>query len=159
MRERCEIARRADRAASRHDGQHAAVEAFEQQLDGLDPRSGVAFRERVRAKQHRGAHDLVGVRLPHAAGVRAQQPQLQLLGQLLGDRAVDEAAEAGVDAVGVLAASVRGALDELAGGEHLLPRRVCERRRRASTATAQTSATVRSSPVRPIAVRCATKRV
>ena len=133
MRERREIARRADRAAARHDRQHAAVEALEQQLDRLDARAGVALRERVRAQQHRRAHDLVRVRLPDAARVRAQQPQLQLLGQLLGDRAVDEAAEAGVDAVRVLARSVRSALDELARRAHL--RRA--RRRRARPARAR----------------------
>ena len=127
MRERREVARRADRAAARHDGQHAAVEAVEQQLDRLDARAGVSLRERVRAQQHRRADDLVGVRLADAAGVRAQQPQLQLPRQLLGDRAVDEAAEAGVDAVGVLARAVRGALDELAGRPHLLARRVGQR--------------------------------
>ena len=95
-------------------GQHAAVEALDQQLDRLDPRARVALRERVRAQQHRRAHDLVRVRLADAARVAAQQAELQLLGQLLGNRLRDEAAEAGVDAVRVLARAVRGALDELA---------------------------------------------
>ena len=104
MRERREVAGGADRAAARHDRQHAAVEQREQQLDGLDPRARVALRERVRAQEHRRADDLVGVRLADAARVRAEQPQLQLGGLLLRDRDRDEAAEAGVDAVGVLAA-------------------------------------------------------
>jgi hypothetical protein len=56
--------------------------------------------------------------------VTAQQPELQLFGELLGDRARDEAAEAGIDAVGVLDASVRRLVDELAGGAHALARRV-----------------------------------
>ena len=50
--------------------------------------------------------------------MRAEEPQLQLLGLLLGNRDGDEAAEAGVDAVRVLARAVRGALDELARGAH-----------------------------------------
>ena len=124
MRERREIAGGADRAARRHDRQNAALEQREQQLDRLDPRAGVALRERVRAQEQRRADDLVGIRLPDAARVRAQEPQLQLLGLLLGDRDRDEAAEAGVHAVRVLARAVRGALDELARGAHLLPRGV-----------------------------------
>src|SRR5262249_12291103 len=59
-----------------------------------------------------------------AAGVGAKQPQLKLLGQLLGDRARDKATEARVDAVGVLARAVRGALHELARGLHLSACRV-----------------------------------
>ena len=85
VRERREVAGGADRAAARHDGQHAAVEEREQQLDRLDPRARVALRERVRAQEHRRADDLVGVRLADAARVRAQEPQLQLPGLLLGD--------------------------------------------------------------------------
>ena len=131
MRERREIARRSDRPAARHDRQHAAIEAVEQQLDRLDARAGVALRERVRAQEHRGAHDLVRIRLADAARMRAQQPQLQLAGQLLRNRAVDEAAEAGVDAVRVLLRSVRRALDERARGAHLVARGVGERRGRA----------------------------
>ena len=148
MRERREVAGGADAAAARHDGHDAAVEAREQELDRLDARARCSLRERVRAQEHRGAHDLVRIRLADAARVRAQEPQLQLLGQLLGNRLRDEAAEAGVDAVRVLARAVRGALDELARGAHL-PRAESARAAGArSTATAQTSATVRSSPVR-----------
>ena len=86
VRERREVAARADRAAARDARQHAAVEALEQQLDGLDARARVALRERVRAQEHRRANDLVRVGLADAAGVAAQEPQLELLGQLLGNR-------------------------------------------------------------------------
>jgi hypothetical protein len=130
MRERREVTRGADRAARRNDRDDAARETFEQQLDGLDPRAGIALRERVRAQEHRGPHDLVGIRVADAARVRAEQPQLELLRQLLRDRPVHEAAEAGVDAVGVLARAVRGALHELAGRRHLFARALGERRRR-----------------------------
>ena len=103
VRERSKVAARPDRAAARHVREHAAVDALDQELDRLDPRARVALRERVRAQQHRRAHDLRRVRLADAAGVAAQQPQLQLLGQLLRDRRRDEASEAGVDPVRVLA--------------------------------------------------------
>src|SRR5262249_61596607 len=80
--------------------------------------AGVALGERVRPQEHRCADDLVRVRLADAARVAPEQAQLELLGQLLRDRARDEAAEAGVDAVGVLLATVRGLLDDLARGGH-----------------------------------------
>ena len=102
--ERGKVAARAHRAAARDVREDAAVQALDQQLDRDDASAGVALGERVRAQQHRRAHDLVRVRLADAAGVAAQEPQLELLGQLLGDRARDESAEAGVHAVGVLAA-------------------------------------------------------
>ena len=68
MRKRREVPGRADRATRRHERQNAAVQAVEQQLDRLDARAGVAFRKRVRAQQHRRAHDLirVGSPTPHA---------------------------------------------------------------------------------------------
>ena len=128
MRERREITGGADRPAARDDGDHTAVEQRQQELDRLDAGARVALRERVRAQEHGGPDDLVGVRLSHAARVRAQQPQLQLLGLLLRDRNRHEAAEAGVDAVGVFTASVRGALHELAGRIHPLARPVGEPR-------------------------------
>ena len=121
MRERREVARGADRASARHVRQHASVEEREEQLDGLDPSPRVPLRERVRAEEHRRADDLGGIRVTDAAGVRAEQSQLQLGGLLFRDRDGNEAAESGVDAVGVLAAPVRGALDELAGCTHPLP--------------------------------------
>ena len=126
VRERREVAAGADGAAARHMRQHAAVEALDEQLDRDRPRARVALRQRVRAQQHRRADDLVRVGLADPAGVAAQEAELELLGQLLGDRARDEAAEAGVDAVGVLLAAVRGLLDELAGRAHALARRVRE---------------------------------
>ena len=130
VRERREVARCADRAARGHARQHAAVQALEQQLDRLDPRARVALRERVRAQQHCGANDLVGIRLADAARVRAQQAELELLGQLLGDLLGDEASEAGVDAVGVLVRPVRGMLDDRARRAHARARLLGERRGR-----------------------------
>ena len=102
------------------------VEAGEQQLDHLDARAGVALRERVRPQEHRRAHDLVRVRVADAAGVAAQEAQLELPRQLLRDRLRDETAEPGVHPVRVLARAVRGPVDELARRDHPLPRGVGE---------------------------------
>ena len=94
MGERREISRGADRAAARHSRQHSLVQTVEEELDGLDARTREALRERVRAKHHRRAHDLVRVRLPHPARVAAQEAELELLGELRRNRLRDEAAEA-----------------------------------------------------------------
>ena len=131
VRERCEVAGGADGAARRHERQHAAVQALEQQLHRLDPRPRVALRERVRAQEHRRAHDCVGVRLADAARVRAEQPQLQLLRQLLGDLLRDETAEARVHAVGVLVGAVCDPLDDLPRRPHVVSCALGERRGRA----------------------------
>ena len=58
--------------------------------------------------------------------MRAEQAQLQLLGQLLGDLLRHEAAEAGVHAVGVLVRAVRGVLDDARAPPHLCARVVGE---------------------------------
>src|SRR5436190_1927230 len=78
-----QVTARADGASAGDVRHEPTVQAREQELDGLDARTGIALRERVRAQQHRGAHDLVGVRLAHAARMTAEQSQLQLA-RLLG---------------------------------------------------------------------------
>ncbi len=147
MRERREIAARADRAARRHLGQDAPIQALEQQLDRLDTRAGVALRERVRTEEHRRSNDVVGVRLPDSARVAAQQAKLELLRQLVGDVRRHEAAETRVDAVRVLAAS---ALDELPRRAHAFPGSSAIAASAPSTATVQTSPIARSFPVSEI---------
>ena len=86
MSEGRQIAARAHRAARRDVRDDPGVEHRQQQLDGLDAGAGISLRDRVRAQHHRRADDVVGIRLAHAAGVAAQEPQLQLLGLVLGDR-------------------------------------------------------------------------
>ena len=125
MRERCEIPTCPDRATRGHPRQHAAVEAFDQELDRLDSRARVALGERVRAEKHRRADDLVRVRLAHSARMAAEQAKLQLLDLVVRDRLRDEAAKPRVDAVGVLAHP----LDERACRLHPGPRLVRERHR------------------------------
>ena len=145
MRERGEVAARPTEPRAGTNGTIPRPEHGEQQLDRLDARTRVALRDRVRAQQHRRAHDLVGVRLADAARVAAEQAQLQLLGLLVGDRLRDEAAEAGVDAVGVLAAERRRGAPASASSAR--PRWSASAASRPAIATSQTSSTVRSSPV------------
>ena len=79
MRERREVAaRRRPSRALGTTGRTPRSRQREQQLDGLDPRARVALRERVRAQEHRGADDLVRIRVADAARVAAQQPELEL---------------------------------------------------------------------------------
>ena len=68
--------------------------------------------------------DLLRIRLADAARVRAQQAHLQLLGLVVRDRLGDEAAEPGVDAVGVLPHS---RVEERARGQRALATEVTER--------------------------------
>src|SRR5207249_1014978 len=126
MRERCKVAAGADGASTRHVWEHAPVQTLEERLDGLDPRPGISFCQRVRAEEHCRAHDFRWIRIADAAGMAAQEPHLQLFRQLLRNGLRDEATEARVDAVRVLARSVRGALDELTRCPHLVARCVAE---------------------------------
>jgi hypothetical protein len=49
MRERREVPARPHGSPGRDDGQHAPIEALDEQLHDLDPRAGIALRESVRA--------------------------------------------------------------------------------------------------------------
>jgi hypothetical protein len=109
----------------------AAVQAREQELDRLHTRARGALRERVRPQEHRRTHDLRRVGVADAAGVTSQEPDLQLLRELLGDRTRDEPAEARVDAVRVLARPVRDPFHELARSAHLVSRALRKLRARA----------------------------
>ena len=118
MRERREVAARADRAARRHDRQHTAVEALEQQLDELGPRAGPPFasafaRSSIAARTISSGY---GSPTPHAWLRRSRSWSSSVSSSGIDLR--DEAAEAGVDAVGVLARAVRRAVDDRAGRVH-----------------------------------------
>ncbi len=85
VRQRGEIAARPHRATARNVRQHPGAEQGEQELGDLDTHSRVALGQRVRAHDDRGSDDLVRVGLPHSAGMAAQQPELELLHELLRD--------------------------------------------------------------------------
>ena len=101
--------------ACRYDGDDAAIEALDEQLDRRDVRTREPLGESVRAQEHRPAYDLVGVRRAHTARVASQEPQLELLGHVFGDVRGHETTEPRVHAVGVLSAN---RVDELARGTH-----------------------------------------
>ena len=130
MGERSQVPACSDRAAARNTRQEAAVEAFDHQLDRLDPRAGVALRQSVRAQEHRGPHDLVRIGLTDSARVATEKAHLELVRHLFGNPLRDEPAEAGVDAVGVLLLPVGRPGDELARCTHAAAGRVRELRLR-----------------------------
>ncbi len=103
MREWSEIAARSDRATRRNVRHESGDERGNEQLDGLDAGARVSLRERVRPEEHRPADDVVRIGLADAARVAPEKPQLKLGGLLGWDRLGDEAPEAGVDAVRVVA--------------------------------------------------------
>ena len=123
VREGRQVAGGTDGAPGRDVRENASIQAFEQELDGLDPGARVTLGKRIGAKHHRCADDLVGVGLPHAARMASKQPKLELLGELGWDRTGHEAAEARVDSVRVLAGGLAGgSLDDRPGGVHLFAR-------------------------------------
>ena len=64
--------------------------------------AGIPLCQRVGAQQHRGAGHVGRIGLTDAAGVAAEQPQLELVHLVVRDGLGDEPPKAGVDAVGVL---------------------------------------------------------
>ena len=87
------------RSRARHIRHEPCAKHRDEQLDRLDAGARVTLCQRVRAQEHRRAHDVVGVWIADATGMASEQPQLEL-GRLLGrDRLRDEPAEPGVDAV------------------------------------------------------------
>ena len=141
MRERREVAGRADRAARRArtaarrgSGTRAAARPSRTRAPELPLAS--AFARRSIAARTTAS----GIRHADAARVRAEQPQLQLLGLLLGDLLRDEPAEAGIHAVGVLVAPCATRWTTCPRRVHPLARaRRRARPARRSTATSQTS--------------------
>ena len=99
MREGCEIARGAERALLRHDGQQIALEHLHETKHHLAPHARVPERQHVRPeRQHRP--DLLGGELvADGDRVGAQQPVLEGRGMLRGEPHVGQAAEAGRHAV------------------------------------------------------------
>ena len=99
VRERREIARRADRAAARNHRQHVVVEQREQRIDQLGAHTRDAGSKAVRLEQQHAPHDRRRERLADAARVTAHEIELQLPHLVRGDALVRERAEAGGDAV------------------------------------------------------------
>ena len=135
VRERCEVAGRADRAPARHDRQHVALEQAEQQLDELGADARVALGEAVDEQQQHAAHDLVRQRLADADRMRAHEVELQLRGVRRVDPHRREIAEPGRDAVHDGAVGDHR-IDRLATAHEPRPGLGRERRRRAAAGDA-----------------------
>ncbi len=99
VRERRQVAARADRAARRHARVHPRVEQGDQRVERPRPDAGKALGEHVRAKRHQRAHDRRRQRIAHARGMAPQQIQLQRGELVRRNGHVGERAEPGVDAV------------------------------------------------------------
>ena len=83
----------------RHHRRDVGLEQFAQRLDERGPAAREPARERGRAQQQHGAHDVARRGRAHAGRVRAQQIHLQLAHLLLRDAAILEFAESGGHAV------------------------------------------------------------
>ena len=120
VRERRQVAARAERAVLGHDRREAGVQQREHRLghDGPGPRA--AHRQGAGAQEQHRAHDLALDRGAHPGGVRAHQRSLELLAPLGRDGDVGERAEAGRDAVGGLLRS-REPRDDLGRLRHCAP--------------------------------------
>ena len=99
MRERSEIAARADRAFFGNDRNDVAVEHFDEELDDLETNAAAAERENIGAEQHHGADLRLGKWSADAAGMTAHEIDLELLQLVGGDVNVGKFPEAGADAV------------------------------------------------------------
>ena len=136
VRQRREIARRADRADRRHDRRDVRVQEPDQLRAHRGPHARQTARQRRAEQDHHRAHDLDRQRLAHARGVREDQVALHLAQLGVVDALLRQRAEAGVDAVEHLAARHR-LLERVARGRELRerarpqrhPRRPARRRR------------------------------
>ena len=104
MRERREVARRADRAFLGNDRQHVGIEQREQGIDDVAAHTRHAMRKARGLQQQHQAHDRRCERLADAGAVRQHEVLLQLRQLVVGDARLRELAEAGVDAVDRLVA-------------------------------------------------------
>ena len=99
MRERREIAARADASLLRNRRIQPGVQHAEQQLGELEARAGIALRDHVRAQQHHRAHLALGQQIADAGGMAANEIDLQLGESLRRNRDLGQLAEAGRHAV------------------------------------------------------------
>ncbi len=136
VRERREIARRADRADRRHDRRDVRVQEADQLRAQRGPHARQAARQRRAEQDHHRAHDVDRQRLADARRVREDQVALDLAQLVVVDALLRQRAKAGVDAVEHLAARHR-LLERGARGRELRlrarpqrdPRRPARRRR------------------------------
>ena len=103
MRERRQVAGRADRSLRRNARHDAGIGERDERLDHRPAHARVAARERRRLERDDETHDGVVEQRPGAGAVRQHQRALQLRETRVVDARAREQAEAGVDAVDGLA--------------------------------------------------------
>jgi len=99
MRERREIAGSADGALRRDDGKNITIEHGEERIGDDRSDAGKALGQGVGAKSEHGARGGRAERFADAAGVAANEIELQVADFVVGNTRGGEFAEAGVDAV------------------------------------------------------------
>ena len=99
MRERREIAGRADRSLRRNARHDAGVGERDERLDHAPAHARVAARERRRLERDDEAHDGIVEQRPGARRMRQHERALQLREPRVVDARAGEQAESGVDAV------------------------------------------------------------
>ena len=99
VRQRSEIAARADASLLRHPWMEARVQHLGQQLGQFRPRAGVALGDDIGAQQHHRADFALRHRIADAGGVTANEVALQLGQPRRRNRDVRQLAEAGRHAI------------------------------------------------------------
>ena len=99
VRERREVARRADAAVHRDVRMHAAVEHVAEEIDDVRSHAGSPRREGVRPEQQDRAHDVLRERRADADGVAADEVALKRAELVVRDPHGGKVAEPGVHAV------------------------------------------------------------
>ena len=125
VRERGQVARRAERTLLGHDGDQVAVQHLDHALDDLGADARVPEREHVRAEQQHRARLLARERRPDGGGVRTHDPELERVCLVGFDALVRERAEPGRHAVDGLVGR-DGAFDHVARGTDPARRRGTE---------------------------------
>ncbi len=125
VRQRRQVAARANRSTRRHVRVNAAVQRVDEPLQRLEPDAREPLRQHVRPQRHRRADDGHGERIADAGGVAAEQVHLQRPERVWRDADFRELAEAGVDAVGRLVA-LREAVDDGPRRAHALARGISQ---------------------------------
>ena len=112
VRERAEVARRADGSLLGHHGRDAEVEEVDQLRQRFQRDAGMSAKQAVEAQQHDGAHHVDGQRFADADGVAADQVFLK------------QAGAGGIDLDGgEIAESRRHAVDDAVAGDPVLDQR------------------------------------
>ncbi len=103
MRQRRQIARRADRALGWNARIDFRIHESDQRIDHAAPYARETARQAVDLEDQDGAHDGIGQRLSRAGGMAQDQATLQFGELVVLDAGAGQRAEAGIDAIGGLA--------------------------------------------------------